>query len=174
MSCNLVDLMELSSAQRQIVRLILRETMMAYDDLCLSIQELQHIDQAEVDALISELTAHQWIVALLKDHETVYRVNLVRRAAKQNQAFWDRLGVEASPNGEEPEDRSMVRGGKRTLPPAIWETIENDQPLSRETLLDAIRGRKRAPKEATSEFGRALRRRVLDALDAIAREESGG
>jgi predicted transcriptional regulator len=174
MSCNLVDLMELSSAQRQIVRLILRETMMTYDDLCVSIQELQHIDQREVDALLGELTEHEWIVSLLKNQETVYRVNLVRRASKQNQSFWTRLGVEASSVSEDSEDRSMIRGGKRKLPPAIWETLENDQPLSRAALLEAIRGRRREPREATSEFGRALRKRVLEALDAIARDETSG
>ncbi len=169
--CNLVDLMELSSAQRQVVRLILRETMMSYDDLCVSVAELQHIDQAEVDSLITDLTSHRWIVSLLKDQEIVYRVNLVRRAAKQNQAFWDRLGVEASTVQEETEDRSMIRGGKRTLPSAIWDSIEGDQPISRELLLSAIRGRKREPKVTSSEFGRALRKRVLDALDAISHEE---
>lgn len=172
MSCNLVDLMELSSAQRQVVRLILRQTMMKYEDLCLSIQELQHIDRAEVDALLNELTTHEWIVALLKDKERVYRVNLVRRAAKQNQAFWSRLGVDTNVIENETEDRSMMRGGKRTLPSAIWDTLESEKTLSREVLLSAIRGRKREVKETSSEVGRALRKRVLEALDAISREET--
>ncbi len=172
MSCNLVDLMELSSAQRQIVRLILRETMMTYDDLCISVQELQHIDQHEVDRLLTDLTSHQWLVSLLRDQVRVYRVNLIRRGAKQNQAFWTRLGVDTEMRSDEIEGRAMMRGGKRTLPSAIWDTIESDSPLSRDVLLASIRGRTRVIKEPTSEFGRTLRRRVLDALDSISRDDS--
>ena len=59
MSCNLVDLMELSPAQRQVVRLILRETMMTYDDLCLSLQELRLVAPQDVDPLLADLAAHE-------------------------------------------------------------------------------------------------------------------
>ncbi len=171
MSCNLVDLMELSPAQRQVVRLILRETMMTYDDLCLSLRELRLVAPQDVDPLLADLAAHEWIVSLLHDQVRVYRVNLVRRGAKQNQAFWTRLGVDNASAPDDTNQRTMMRGGKRTLPPAIWDTIERDVPLTREALLASIRGRSRASKEPTSEFGRALRKRVLNALDAISRDE---
>ncbi|MBE2270511.1 MAG: hypothetical protein IAE80_19900 [Anaerolinea sp.] len=169
--CNLVDLMELSSAKRQIVRLILRETTVTDADLAVCVRELQNISQAEAEALLAALTAEGWLVRLARGNETIYRVNLVRKSGEHNQAFWSRLGIDQTEITGSADDRSMMRGGKRTLPGAIWDSLESDQPFSRDTLIDAIRQRKSERKESASELGRALRKRVLDALDAIARED---
>ena len=170
--CNLVDLMDLPTAKRQIVRLVLRETMMTHDELCRSVERLLDVDSAAVALLLEDLITNQWLVGFSKDDYTVYRVNLVRRSAAHTQAFWSKLGVDpttaqVSRHASANEGKAMLRGGKRILPNAIWESLESDAQISRDTLLKSIGGRKKPRGEDGSERTRALRKRLFDALDAI-------
>lgn len=173
--CNLVDLMDLSTVQRQIIRQILRKTTLTYEALSESLRAAYGLAQAEIDAGIADLTEKQWIAAYALGADSVYRVNLIRRSAAHNQAFWNRLGVDPSAlnsSANEADDRSTLSGGKRTLPAVIWESLEGEQPLSRDSLRDVLRQSRTARKEPSSELGRALRKRVYDALNAVAGEQS--
>lgn len=170
--CNLVDLMDLPTAKRQIVRLVLRETMMTHADLCRDVEQMLALDRNSVARLLEDLIASQWLVGFSKEGKTVYRVNLVRKSAANTQAFWNKLGVDPS-TAQLPryamanEGNAMLRGGKRILPNAIWECLESDSQISRDTLLQSIGGRKKPRGEDGSERTRALRKRLFDALDAI-------
>lgn len=170
--CNLVDLMDLPTAKRQIVRLVLRETMMTHADLCRSVEHLLAADRDAVAVLLQDLISSQWLVGFSKDGQTVYRVNLVRKSAANTQAFWNKLGVDPT-TAQLPryalanEGNDMLRGGKRILPNAIWESLESDAQISRDALLKSIGGRKKPRGEDGSERTRALRKRLFDALDSI-------
>ena len=170
--CNLVDLMDLPTAKRQIVRLVLRETMMTHADLCRSVARMLTLDPGAVDRLLDDMISSEWLVGFFKDGYTVYRVNLVRKSAANTQAFWNKLGVDPT-TAQLPryaltnEGTAMLRGGKRILPNAIWDSLESDAQISRETLLKSIGGRRKPRGEDGSERTRALRKRLFDALDAI-------
>ena len=136
-SYNLLDFMDLSPAERCVVRIILRQIRMTYPEL----QEaaaIEHIDQAELDTTIDHLIYAHWLSQQVADDQTLYRVtpNAIRRHTSQNQTFWRALDLEqidqAGPAQLDLKSAEsmlyplgMKRGGKKTLPSHIWEKLDD-------------------------------------------------
>jgi hypothetical protein len=150
--------------------------MMTYEELCRVISAENFCDFAALNALIDDLTRSRWVVRFRRDGEIVYRVNFVRKNGTHNESFWNRLGLEHdsahSPDEAASDERGMRRGGKRTLPKAIWDTLEQNQRFSRDSLFSKIVDGEAHVEEHVSDRTRVLRKRLYDALDAISDDES--
>jgi len=89
------DLAQLPSAQRQIIRLILREVQMAYPELTRAIASLpgeRRFGQSELDEALARLIKQAWLIRLGQGPLITYRVNLRRKAGSRlGASIWERL-----------------------------------------------------------------------------------
>jgi hypothetical protein len=89
------DLAELPAAQRQIIRLILRDVQMAYPDLRRAIAALpadKRPGLSELDEALARLIEEKWLIRMGQDQLITYRVNLRHKGGSRLGAtIWDRL-----------------------------------------------------------------------------------
>lgn len=89
------DLAQLSSSQRRIIRLILREVQMPYAELCqaaTSLPSQQRLDRAQIDEALAELVAQAWLIRLGQGDRSSFRVNLRRKTGSRlGASMWEQL-----------------------------------------------------------------------------------
>ena len=129
---NIVDYMDLTSTERQIVRLVLRQQTMTYPQLREAFGK-RHMDQAKLDNALNHLTHMRWLIPQMNGRQVVYRVNSLGRINNTNPGFLDSLDLEDIQMPEslrlQPDPKNPAlpvrRGGKRVLPNHIWESLND-------------------------------------------------
>lgn len=198
---HLLDLIELSPLQRRVIQLLLRRGTTLESELRRLIRMLPDGDRltsVEFDTLLEALEHAGWLIKNTDGDEPRYRVQFAQKTPKSSTAIWDRLTLdnmrqrwqvrltapgETAPAttppppdtpGDQPakEDLLMRRGGKRALPKAIWDRLEetpSGESAASETetksrsagRLDALN----QPKAKPSADRQEIRKRLLGALE---------
>lgn len=153
---HLIDIMQLSSDQLRVIRVLLRQVEMTFRDL-LGIFQAYPIDQrmesSQLHALLDGLNRASWIhISHEQGQEDRYRINLGHAAARiQDASILDQLNdqtnfqyqpplktltseiprssaAEASTRTRTDALNDLIgrRGGKRTVPQSIWDKLEGD------------------------------------------------
>jgi len=90
-----LEIADLPPNLRKVVRLMLREVVMKYTDLCAAVEALppaNRLSQAELDAALNVLVEQNWLTRYGSGEFTSYRVNLHRRARSQlGKDIWSTL-----------------------------------------------------------------------------------
>lgn len=169
---HLVDLIDLPPLQRRMVQLLLRKGIMLEHDLyqSLSLVAQEHVPRTVFDHQLAALIRVGWLLRDTDGDEPRYRIPVLPRRRMGDDSLAQRLDWNSMsqqwdvrlpparrntlPSSRvtstltalaEPEVKPeglMQRGGKRTLPGAIWDKLESD-PLpvkrpSRASLLDDL------------------------------------
>jgi hypothetical protein len=141
---SLLDLMELPAPLRRIVRMVLREISMTYSQILSALEKLpepQRPDRRSTDMALHELTSMRLLIRFFANHEANYRVNLAYRTPHvTDETLWqkaDFTSIERAEQQWQPAFQAagadgtieigelvMRRGGKRTLPNAIWDSLD--------------------------------------------------
>lgn len=91
-----IELADLPPKLRRIMRMMLREVVMKYTDLCVKIEALpaaQQLGRDELDAALETLVEQNWLVRYGQGDLVSYKVNLRRRAGSQlGKDIWSALG----------------------------------------------------------------------------------
>ncbi len=100
---------------RKLMRLMLREVEMFYQDLCTAVSEMpeaSRLSQKELDEALETLTQQFWLIRRGEGERVRYQVNLRRKAgSKIAQGLWANLNTRIAqsqaapppvPGGEEP------------------------------------------------------------------------
>lgn len=142
---SLLDLMDLPAPLRRIVRIVLREITMTYSQILGALDKLpdaQRLDRQTTDTALDELTQMRLLIRFFRNHEASYRVNLSHRQPRAaDETLWqkadfaaiDRADQQWQPafqaaSAEGASDMGelvMRRGGKRILPSAIWDSLDD-------------------------------------------------
>lgn len=90
-----IEIMDLPPNLRKVVRLMLREVVMKYTDLCAALESqpaASRLTSRELDAALDMLVEQNWLSRYGSGEFTSYRVNLRRRAGSQlNRDIWSSL-----------------------------------------------------------------------------------
>lgn len=90
-----LDLAELPSALRRIMRLMLREVQMNYPALCEAMDALpekERLTRGELQEALSTLTDQFWLIRIGEGEKAIYKVNLRRKAGSTLAAgIWSSL-----------------------------------------------------------------------------------
>ena len=104
-----LELRDLPSNLRKIMRLMLREVVMKYTDLVVAVDALPVADRmshAELDSALATLVEQNWLVRYGDGEFTSFKVNLRRKAGSQlDQDVWNTLGskIKIGPQSAPPE-----------------------------------------------------------------------
>jgi hypothetical protein len=86
---------------RKIMRLMLREVVIKYNDLCKQIEQLpeaNRLSKSELDAALDILVEQNWLVRMGEGEFLSYRVNLRRKAGSTlGQDVWASLNAKIEP-----------------------------------------------------------------------------
>ena len=92
-----LELRDLPSNLRKIMRLMLREVVMKYTDLVIVVDAMPAADRmshADLDSALATLVEQNWLVRYGDGEFTSYKVNLRRKAGSQlDQDVWNTLGT---------------------------------------------------------------------------------
>lgn len=95
-----LELADLPSDLRKIMRLMLREVVIKYSDLCVAVEampEKNRLNQTELDMALSKLVEQNWLIAAGEGEFLSYRVNLRRKAGSSlDQDIWAALNARIS------------------------------------------------------------------------------
>ena len=90
-----LEIADLPPGLRKVMRLMLREVVMKYTDLCTAVEampEASRPNRAELDAALNTLVEQNWLTRYGEGEFTNYRVNLRRKAGSQlGQDIWSAL-----------------------------------------------------------------------------------
>jgi hypothetical protein len=90
-----LDLADLPPEMRKIMRLMLREVVMKYNDLCQSVEAMpaaQRLSREELGSALETLVEQNWLVRYGKGEMVSYKVNLRRKAGSQlSKDIWSAL-----------------------------------------------------------------------------------
>jgi len=90
-----IELTDLPPALRKIMRLMLREVVIKYTDLCVAIESMDaksRLSRPELDSALSQLVEQNWLARSGEGEFINYRVNLRRKAGSQlSQDIWSAL-----------------------------------------------------------------------------------
>jgi len=117
---NLVDLMNLPTFERTIMRLALRKVTMTYPQLR-EVAIERHMNQEKLDEALDHLLKIHWLIRQVNNQQVVYRVNVIGKRGAVRQDSENNL--DRSQQGAEADFLTMQRGGKRLLPAQIWESL---------------------------------------------------
>lgn len=91
-----LELSELPSSLRKIMRMMLREVVMKYSDLLVAVDSqpaLKQMSRSELNSSLKTLVEQNWLISTGDGEFLAYRVNLRRKAGSQlNQDIWAALG----------------------------------------------------------------------------------
>jgi hypothetical protein len=102
-----LDLADLPPNLRKIMRLMLREVVMKYTELCNEVAEMpaaNRLSPAELDSALQVLVEQNWLTRYGEGEFTSYRVNLRKRAGSQlKQDIWSALEtrIKEQPGGDD-------------------------------------------------------------------------
>jgi hypothetical protein len=175
--------MELRPLQRRLVQLLLRRGMMLESELWRLIRLLPdgaQLTPSEFDEMLEDLERAGWLTVNTDGDEPRYRVQFSQKTSTSHEDLWDRLSLDSmrqqwnvnlptvSETTPVQEDFLMRRGGKRALPKAIWDKLEDEPagqpaPSGTETksqsaaLLDALDRPKPRPSSDKQDIRKKLR-----------------
>ena len=90
-----IELRDLPPNLRKVMRMMLREVVMKYTDLCKAVDAMSDADRLsrpELDSALAALVEANWLMRYGQDEFTSYKVNLRRRAGSQlGQDVWSHL-----------------------------------------------------------------------------------
>jgi hypothetical protein len=96
-----LEIAELPLGLRKVMRLMLREVVVKYTDLCVMVEAMAQADRptrAELDQALMTLVEQNWLTCFGEDEFTSYRVNLRRKAGSQlGQDVWSALDAKINP-----------------------------------------------------------------------------
>ena len=115
---NLVDLMNLPTFERSIMRLALRKVTMTYPQLR-EVAIERHMNQEKLDEALAHLLKIHWLIRQVNNQQVVYRVNVISKKTAVRQESGD--NPDRNQQGTETDFLTMQRGGKRLLPAQIWD-----------------------------------------------------
>jgi len=96
-----LEIADLPPVLRKVIRLLLREVVMKYTDLCANLDAMPQVDRltrAELDQALKILVEQNWLTCHGEDEFTSYRVNLRRKAGSQlSQDVWSALDAKIKP-----------------------------------------------------------------------------
>jgi hypothetical protein len=100
-----LELADLPPKLRKIMRMMLREVVMKYTDLCAAVDALpqaQQLSRDELDSALRTLVEQNWLVRYGQGDLVSYKVNLRRKAGSQlDKDIWsalnDRIATNADP-----------------------------------------------------------------------------
>lgn len=135
---NVFDFLELPSFERSIVRIVLRETRIAYPDLLRAVSAFppeRRIARPRLDVMLDNLTRDGWLVRSDENGQSFYGINSTPRPTSQSQLMetLDTLQVKALSTDDlaallpsKADSGALRRGGKRALPTSIWNSLNGD------------------------------------------------
>lgn len=163
---SLLDLIDLPPLPQRIVRILLRKQPQSIDAILAELKSTDtsgELTREIVRAAIKSLVERD-ILYRVPHLPFSYEVRMPQTAAKDKGSdLWDKAGIaphQDSPEGHEPSsgvlpaEASPRSSGRRTLPDAIWNRLEEKSPADKEDL----------PSEAKPRKGR-LRDNLFDALE---------
>ncbi|MBN1149165.1 MAG: hypothetical protein JXA78_18035 [Anaerolineales bacterium] len=90
-----LDLADLPPEMRRIMRLMLREVVMKYTDLCKAVEAMpaaQRLSRNELDSALKTLVEQNWLLRFGQAEMVSYKVNLRRKAGSQlGKDIWSAL-----------------------------------------------------------------------------------
>ena len=90
-----LDLADLSPALRKIMRLMLRELQLTYNDITTAVAsfpEPERLAPKELDEALETLTRQSWLMRLGEGEKAIYKVNLRRKSgATLSDGVWNTL-----------------------------------------------------------------------------------
>jgi hypothetical protein len=96
-----LEITDLPPSLRRVMRLMLREVVMKYTDLCVSVEAMPQVDRpsrTELDQALTTLVEQNWLSCYGEGEFTSYRVNLRRKAGSQlGQDVWSALDAKIRP-----------------------------------------------------------------------------
>ena len=99
-----LELADLPPKLRKIMRMMLREVVMKYTDLCVAVAALpqaQQLSREELDSSLSTLVEQNWLVRYGQGDLVSYKVNLRRKAGSQlDEDIWSALNDRISANAD--------------------------------------------------------------------------
>ncbi len=96
-----LEIADLPPGLRKVMRLMLREVVMKYSDLCVSVEAIPQPDRPsriELDQALTTLVEQNWLTRFGEGEFTSYRVNLRRKVGSQlGQDVWSALDAKIHP-----------------------------------------------------------------------------
>jgi hypothetical protein len=103
-----IELADLPSNLRKIMRMMLRETAMKYTDIVKAVgamPEAQRLSQPELDQALDKLVEQNWLARTGEGDMTTYRVNLRRKSGSSlDKDIWSSLDSLITTSKDEPGD----------------------------------------------------------------------
>lgn len=91
-----LDIADLPPNLRKIMRMMMREVVMKYTDLCLAVDampEASRLSRKDLEAALATLVEQNWLMRYGEGEFTSYRVNLRRKSgSKLDKDIWSTLG----------------------------------------------------------------------------------
>jgi len=96
-----LEIADLPPCLRKVIRLMLRQVVMKYSDLCANIDSMppgDRLSRSELDQALETLVTQNWLSCYGEGEYTSYRVNLRRKAGSQlSQDVWNALNARLKP-----------------------------------------------------------------------------
>ncbi len=96
-----LEIADLPPGLRRVMRLMLREVVMKYTDLCANVEAMQQVDRptrGELDQALKTLVEQNWLSRYGEGEFISFRVNLRRKAGSQlGQDVWSALDAKIHP-----------------------------------------------------------------------------
>ncbi len=106
-----LDIADLPPNLRKIMRMMMREVVMKYTDLCTAVDalpEANRINRKDMDAALATLVEQNWLMRYGEGEFTSYRVNLRRKSgSKLDKDIWSTLGdkIVSAPPEKGPDEK---------------------------------------------------------------------
>jgi hypothetical protein len=96
-----LEIADLPPSLRKVMRLMLREVVLKYTDLCVRVETMPQADRpsrTELDQALTTLVENNWLTRYGEGEFISYRVNLRRKAGSQlGQDVWSALDAKIHP-----------------------------------------------------------------------------
>lgn len=97
-----LDLADLPSALRKVMRLMLRQVQMTYLQLCEAMDQLpadERMTRAHLDEALQKLAEQAWLIQIGEGERAIYKVNLRRKpGSKLGAGIWEALDAKLKDN----------------------------------------------------------------------------
>ena len=97
-----LDLADLPPALRKIMRLMLRQLQMNYNQLCEAVEQMpedERLTRVQLDEALNKLAEQAWLIRIGQGERAIYKVNLRRKAgSKLGESIWQNLDAKLKNN----------------------------------------------------------------------------
>ena len=104
-----LDLADLPTALRKIMRLMLRQIQMSYLQLCEATDQMpadERMTRAQLDDALKKLAEQAWLIQIGEGERAIYKVNLRRKpGSKLGESIWESLDAKLKDSPQAPENR---------------------------------------------------------------------